>query len=90
MTTISIPLSELEALLRRVVREEVHNELAHLLNPLDDLTHDGPEDAAADAALLAEALGESERHRQNPEGWQNWQSFKAQLTAEGKGHAVSH
>ena len=90
MTPISIPLSELETLLRRIVREEVHKELAQLLTALGDFSTEGGEDQSADAALLAEALEESERQHQNPEGWQDWRAFRAQLAAEGKGHAGPH
>ncbi len=68
--SITIPLSpeELEALIRRVVREE----LAGLMGAppssiLDDWMHEGPDDPAQDALLLREALEMLGRYRDQPQ-----------------------
>ena len=56
-TTTTMSPDELEALIRRVVREEV-GQLVQPSKPsiLDDWSHEGPDDPAGDEALLKEAL----------------------------------
>ena len=78
--TISITRDELEALLRRIVREE----LAHLLEArkpsvLDDLSREGPDDPNGDAALLEEVLAMSEREQNTPIPRIAWETAKAEL-----------
>ena len=80
-TTLS--LSEMEELIRRAVKEAVHEEFARILRQpaasvTEDWTHEGPDDPAADQSLLAEALAEHEHYRTNPETWIDWDAFRAQ------------
>lgn len=89
--TITISLTDLENLIRRVVhevvREVVREELARLphgpeASILDDWSHEGPDDLAGDEALLAEALVMSQQYRESKEGWKNWEEFKTELKKE--------
>ena len=82
----SLTVAEMEALIRRVVREAVHVEFAHLLANLpgsvaNNWAHEGEDDPAGDALLLAEALAERERYRTDPDAWIDWETFKAELKA---------
>ncbi len=84
--TITISLNDLEALIRRVVREAVHEELLQMLRKsrppiLEDLGHEGPEDPEGDEELLAETLAMSQGYHENHEGWKDWEAFKAELKA---------
>lgn len=81
-TTLS--LNKMESLIRRVVREAVHEEFARVMQQLpssivDDWTHEGPDDPGGDRLVLAEALEESERYRANPQEQLDWGAFKAEL-----------
>jgi hypothetical protein len=72
--------SELEALVRRVVREEI----THLLRSpvrsiLEDWRQEGPDDPAEDELLLNEALAVLQKNRDAPEAWMNWEDFEAEL-----------
>jgi hypothetical protein len=83
-TTLS--LAEMEDMIRRVVKEAVHEEFALVLrrapaSVADDWTHEGPSDPAGDQLLLAEALTERERYRTDPETWMDWDAFKAEIEA---------
>jgi hypothetical protein len=83
-TTLS--LTEMEDLIRRAVREAVHEEFARILRQppgsiAEDWTQEGPSDPAGDQSLLAEALAEHERYRAHPETWMDWDAFKAELKA---------
>ena len=83
-TTLS--LTEMEALIRRAVKEAVHEEFVRVLRQApasvaENWTHEGPNDPAADQLLLAEALSERDRYRTNSEGWMDWDAFKAELKA---------
>ncbi len=83
-TTLS--LAEMEMLIRRVVKEAVHEEFARVLRQAppsvgDNWTHEGPNDPAGDQLLLAESLAEHERYRAEPEAWLDWETFKAELKA---------
>lgn len=78
--TIAITRAELEALLRRIVREE----LAHLLHQrrpslLDDWTHEGPDDPAGDATLLTDLLAQIADARTTPEARIAWTTARAEL-----------
>lgn len=90
-TTITISLADLEALIRRVVREAVHEELSHLLRKLrppilEDWEQEGPDDPMADEKLLAEALTMSQEYDKSKKGWKDWQDFKSELkSAEDAG-----
>ncbi|MCS6841146.1 MAG: hypothetical protein RMJ54_14680 [Roseiflexaceae bacterium] len=87
MTTLT--LEEMEALIRRVVREAVHEEIERALRRLsiaEDWSHEGPDDPEGDQRLLTEALEERERYRTDQTGWQSWDRFKAELkAAEARG-----
>ena len=79
-TTLSLSPSELETLVRRVVREE----LARLLQQpvrslLDDWAQEGPEDPAQDKLILAEALDTIRKYGDKPEAWVSWEDFEAEL-----------
>jgi len=78
MSTVTVDLNDLETLIRRVVREAAHEELASIL---DYLENEGPDDPARDAELLADALAMSQRYRQSKEGWKSWEDFKKELEA---------
>lgn len=79
-TTITLSPADLEALIRRVVREE----LSRLVPPeqpsiLDDWSHEGPDDPEGDAELLQEALAVIEEFGHKPEAWTSWEEFQAEL-----------
>lgn len=82
--TTTLSLHEMESLIRRVVKEAVHEEFARVMQQLpsslvDDWTHEGPDDPEGDRLLLAEALAESERYRAHPQEHMDWEAFKAEL-----------
>ena len=82
--TTTLSLNEMESLIRRVVKEAVHQEFARVMRQLpspivDDWAHEGPDDPAGDRLLLAEALAESERYRAHPQEHLDWEAFKAEL-----------
>lgn len=82
----NLSLSEMEALIRRVVKEAVHEEFARVLRPapasiLDDWAHEGPEDPEGGRLLLAEALTLREQYQTNRKEWMDWDDFKAELKA---------
>jgi hypothetical protein len=89
--TTNLSLGEVEALIRRVVKEAVHEEFARVFRRsptsiADEWTHEGPVDPEGDRILLAEALQMSEQYRTNPETWIDWDAFKAELKeAESSG-----
>jgi hypothetical protein len=79
--TTTLSLTEMDSLIRRVVKEAVHGEFARVLQQLpsslvDDWAHEGPDDPAGDRLLLAEALAESERYRAHPQERLDWEAFK--------------
>lgn len=82
--TTTLSLSEMESLIRRVVKEAVHEEFARVMRQLpasivNNWTHEGPDDPEGDRLLLAEALEESERYRADPQKHLDWSAFKAEL-----------
>lgn len=85
--TITLSRDELEALLRRVVREELTRLLtARRPSLLDDWSHEGPDDPDGDADLLAEALAQIERERDTPSSHIDWETARAELArAEAAG-----
>ncbi len=89
--TITISLTDLEALIRRVVQEAVHEEFVRLLRgtSLEGRTHEGPEDPEGDAELLAEALIMSRQYRDAPDEWKDWEDFKAELKKAESGGELS-
>ncbi|MCG8348062.1 MAG: hypothetical protein MI924_09825 [Chloroflexales bacterium] len=85
--TINVTRDELEALLRRIVREEFARLLAaRRTAALDDWAHEGPADPDGDTALLAEALALIEREQAAPSPRIGWDAAKAELArAEAAG-----
>ena len=93
--TTNLSLTEMEALIRRVVREAVHEEFARLLRQapasiVENWDHEGADDHAGDQVLLADALTAHEQYRTNPEEWQNWEAFKAELKAAEAAGELPH
>jgi hypothetical protein len=82
---IVISLTDLENLLRRVVREAVREEIARLLrrptSVLDDWRHEGPDDPEGDEELLVGALALLEQYKDDPDAWMSWEEFKAELAS---------
>src|SRR5438105_4748240 len=86
-TTIILSPAELEALIRRVVREEI-SRLVEAKKPsiLDDGSHEGPDDPEGDAELLKEALAVLAECGDKPQAWTSWEEFEAELNrAEAAG-----
>ena len=82
--TTTLSLDEMESLIRRVVKEAVHEAFARVLQQLpssivDDWAHEGPDDPEGDRLLLAEALAEGERYRADSREHLDWGAFKAEL-----------
>lgn len=90
---IVINLTDLENLIRRVVREAVREELTRLLRTpdrsiLDYWEHEGPDDPAGDEQLLAEALTLIQQYEKNPEGWKTLEEFEAELAEAEATHEL--
>jgi uncharacterized protein (DUF433 family) len=86
----TLNLAELEALIRRVVKEAVHEEFARVLRQppaavVEDRNHEGPSDPAGEQLVLAEALAERDRYRTNPGAAIAWGAFKE----EGRGNLLA-
>lgn len=90
-TVATLSAAEFEALLRRIVREEISRVLhAPAPNPVDDWSHEGPDDPEGDAILLAEALEMIERRKTHPEDLMSLEDFEAELKrAEAAGELPS-
>lgn len=79
-TVTYLTIADLEALIRRVVREELaHAATAASPSLLDDWSHEGADDPAADAALLAEVLAERADERHTPTARVAWAAAQAEL-----------
>jgi hypothetical protein len=85
-TSLSIPPAELEALVRRVVREEIARALAHaqkrangVRSVADDWSHEGPDDPQGDTILLHEALVALEDLQRNPRRLTNLAELEEEL-----------
>ena len=81
-TTLS--LTELEALIRRAVKEAVHEEFTRVLrqapaSAVENRSRDDPSDPAGVQLVLAEALAERDRYRANPETWMALGAFKKEM-----------
>ena len=82
---VSMTRSELEMLIRRVVREELRRALRPI-NPIDDWSHEGPDDPEGDEILAREALALIEEIKKNPSPLKTWEEFEAELaSAEAAG-----
>lgn len=86
---ITISLTDLENLIRRVVREE----LTRLLRTpdraiLEYWEHEGPDGLAGDEQLLADALAMIKQYEENPEGWKTLEEFEAELAQAEAAHEL--
>ena len=91
--TITISLTDLENLIRRVVREVVREELSRLPRTaapsiLDDWSQEGPDDPKGDKELLTEALTMIEEYEKHPEGWKTLEEFEAELAQAESAHEL--
>jgi len=78
--TKPINTTELEGLVRRVVREELSRLLREPLGSLlEGAEHEGPKNPAEDEMLLKDALAVIEEYGYQPEAWMNWEEFEAEL-----------
>jgi hypothetical protein len=79
-TTISMSPADLEALIRRVVREEI-NRLVEATKPaiLNDWSQEGPDDPEGDADLLKEALEAIHQRELEGDTSVSWEDFEAEL-----------
>jgi hypothetical protein len=83
---VVISLTDLENLIRRVVREEITRLLRRPTSILEDWRQEGPTDPADDEELLADALVLLEQYQDDPEALMNWEDFKVELArAEAAG-----
>jgi hypothetical protein len=79
-TTVSLSPDELEALLRRIVREELVQLLrTPVRSILENWRHEGQDDPNGDKLLLHEALTILQKYKDKPEAWMNWEDFEAEL-----------
>ena len=79
-TTISLSPGELEALVRRVMREELIRLLGSPIRSiLEDWRQEGPDNPAEDELLLSEALAVLQQYGDEPESRINWEDFEAEL-----------
>jgi hypothetical protein len=88
MSNVTLPMSpeELEALVRRVVREEIRRALKRPASILEDQRHAGPEDPAEDQQLLEEAMIVLQGAGDDPAAWLSWEELEAELNrAEATG-----
>ena len=74
--TITANLTDLENLIRRVVREELTRQ-SRAGSILDDWRQEGPDDPAGDEQLLREAIEVSERYRVDKRGGKTLEEFEA-------------
>jgi hypothetical protein len=75
---ISMTRSDLESLIRSVIREELRRALRPV-NPLDDWSHEGPDDPEGDKIIAREALAQIEEIKKNPSQLRTWEEFDAEL-----------
>jgi len=84
---ITISLTDLESLIRRVMREELARQShRRATSILYDWSQEGPDDPAGDEEFLSEALAVLEEYGDKPETWTKWEDFEAELDkAEARG-----
>jgi hypothetical protein len=86
---VSMTKSELETLIRRVVREELRRAL-RLVNPLNDWSHEGTDDPEGDEILAREALAQIAEYEKNPYRRMTLEEYEAELArAEAAGELPS-
>jgi hypothetical protein len=83
----NLTIAELEALIRRVVREELVRLVRQQPRSIaDDWSHEGPDDPHGDEALLNEVLEQIEREQTTPAIRIVWETAQAELArAEAAG-----
>lgn len=89
-TMIALNPTELEAMIRRAIREEVRQELQRLredpLAILYDWRHEGPDDPEGDEILARDGLELSDRYRDSPGELTSLEDFQKELAeAEAAG-----
>ena len=89
-TVVTLTIGQLEALIRRVVREELAQYQAQPAGPQDDWRHEGPDDPQGDEILAREALEQLEAYQRNPYRRTTFEEYKAKLAAEEKASELSH
>jgi hypothetical protein len=90
-TAIQLSPSDLEALIRRVVREELKRVLATPVRALvNDQMLDGPDDLQGDEMLLADALAVLQEFGESEEAWMSWDDFEAELDQADAEDELSH
>jgi hypothetical protein len=79
-TMITLSPTELEALIRRVVREEIRR-LFEATRPsiLHDWSHEGPDDPEGDEQLRKEALELILQREQSADTSVSWEEFQVEL-----------
>jgi len=79
-TAISVNSNELEALIRRVIREEFVRLLQRPVRSLiEDWNEEGSDDPEGDKLLLHEALDVLRKHKDSPDAWTDWEDFENEL-----------
>jgi hypothetical protein len=78
-TSMNLTVTELEALIWRVLREELTRLVRQQPSILDDWSQEGPADPAGDADLLHEVLAQMEREKATPAARIPWDEAKAEL-----------
>ena len=81
---ITLSVNELEALIRRAVKEAVHEEFVRAFHQspasaVENRSHEDTSDPAGDQLVLAEALAERDRYRTDPGTWIAWGAFKKEM-----------
>jgi hypothetical protein len=87
MSNITLPMTpqELEALVRRVVREEITRVLRRSYTVSGDYRQEGPDNPEEDQILLKEAQAVLHQIADNPEAWTDWEDFEAELDSAEAG-----
>ena len=88
---MSMERKEFEALIRHAVQDAVRAELYRILRTpscslLEYWEHEGPDDPAGDAQVIAEALELLQQYEKNPEGWRTLEEFEAELAEAEHNH----
>jgi hypothetical protein len=90
---VAINPTDLEQLIRRVVKEAVQEEFMRLFRApnralLEYWIHEGPDDPSGDDELLAEAMTMIQRYEENKEGWKTLEEFEAELAEAETAHEL--
>jgi hypothetical protein len=78
-TVVTLTIGQLEALIRRVVREELAQYQVQPANPADDWRHEGPGDPEGDEILAREALAQLEEIKKDPSRVRSFEEFEGEL-----------